>query len=217
MTQPRRWINRKPINPFAQTPHNTSEPVRVEKLPARQQGRLTQNPFQKAHKNEIEEKIGEIMDNPLTQMGIDYTNSTINKIYEDNRGVLLNTLFNKKTKSYFDIEQEVVFNKLKLMLFPFNSLRTKEDDMGDKPTGYVTVAEFYLPFMALVSFVLISSFKIILNNQEFDSSKIVSSVSSCLLMSFCESLLVKVAFITATGVSLPVLDVIGFLCYKYVG
>lgn len=150
-------------------------------------------------------------------MGMEYTNNTINKLYEDNKGFLANIIFDQRIKSYFDIEQKVVFDKLKFMVFPFKSLIQREEDLGNREDKYITKAEFYLPCMALVSFVLISCFKVILNDQEFEPSKIVNRVSSCLLISILESLLVKIAFIMAVGVSLPFLDVTSFICYKYTG
>ena len=149
-------------------------------------------------------------------MGIDYTQKKLGELVDHNQSLIPSYLFSPRIKRFFDLEQAVIWKKFRFMLFPF-TLTADSSNAASPQTEFVTRAEFYLPTMALISFVLISCFHDILADVVFDPNTIVDNVSKCLLLSFFEAVLAKFAFLVAVRVSIPFMDILAFGCYKYIG
>ena len=191
--------------------------TRMERNTFKNDRGLSSNPFaNKQPRETVEGKINEVMANPITQMGIDYTSGKINSFMEENQALIPSYVFSQRVKQFFDLEQELIWKKFKFILFPF-SFKSEDSQYENERDVFVTKAEFYLPSMALISFVLISCFHMILNETEFDPTNITNDVTKCLFLSLFETVLAKLVFLLAVRVSIPFVDIMAFSCYKYIG
>ena len=175
------------------------------------------NPFAKTNDSApLANKINDMMNNPLTQMGLHYTKNSLNSMIEGNKSFVQNYVFNSHAKQYFDLDQAMIARKLKFIVFPFlTNVSLERLDAGE--ADFISRAEFYIPTMSMVSFVLIACFHMILNDAVFDPSNIAHDVTKCLALSLVESVLTKFVFFLALQTSVPFLDVLAYSCYKYVG
>lgn len=204
-------------NQISHSAREKASSTRNERNTSKNDRGLTTNPFANQRpRDKIEGKINQVMQNPLTQMGIDYTSGKINSLMEENKALIPSYIFSERVKQFFDLEQVVIWQKFKFILFPFN-FRSQSEEYGEENELFVTKAEFYLPSMALISFVLISCFHMILNETEFDATNITNDVTRCLILSLCETVLTKLVFLIAVSVSIPFIDIMAFSCYKYIG
>lgn len=156
------------------------------------------------------------MENPLTQMGLNYTKTSISSLVDNNKSVVQSYVFNAHVKQYFDLDQATIAQKLSFIIFPFRA-NISIDQYDSSTSDYITKAEFYIPTMAMISFVLLVCFHMILNDAEFDSSKIANDVTKCFMLSLVEGILTKFVFFLSMNISLPFIDVVAYSCYKYVG
>lgn len=190
------------------------QPRNVNSLPYKE---AKPNPFVKQPDNvPFTNKFQDIMGNPLTQMGLDYTKTSINKFVDNNKSFVQNYVFNSHVKQYFDLDQATIGQKLKFIMFPF-LINTSLDQHDHANSDFISKAEFYIPTMSMISFVLIVCFHMILNDAVFDPSNIVNDVTKCFMLSLVESVLTKFVFFLALHISVPFLDVVSYSCYKYVG
>ena len=175
------------------------------------------NPFKKQQSFEQEKnKFKDIMENPLTQMGLNYTKTSISQFVGNNKSFVQNYVFNAHIKQYFDLDQATIAQKLKFIMFPFRT-NTSIDQYDNTVADFVTKAEFYIPTMAMISFVLLVCFHMILNDTVFDPSNIANDVTKCFILSLIEGILTKFVFFLSMYISLPFIDVVAYSCYKYVG
>lgn len=156
------------------------------------------------------------MENPLTQMGLNYTKTSITKFVDNDKSFIQNYVFNARAKQYFDLDQSTIGKKLRFIIFPYRTNISIDQHDGDT-SDFISKAEFYIPTMSMISFVLIVCFHMILNNTVFDPTKIANDVTKCFMLSLVEGLLTKFVYFLGLQISLPFLDVVAYSCYKYVG
>lgn len=156
------------------------------------------------------------MENPLAQIGLNYTKTSISKLVDNNKSFVQNYVFSNQLKQYFDLDQATLSRKLRFLVFPFRT-RANEDQYDSAASEFITKAEFYIPTMSMITFVLIVCFHMILNNMPLDPSKIANDVTKCFMLSLVEAILTKFVFFLGMQISIPFLDVIAYSCYKYVG
>ena len=159
-------------------------------------------------------QISQIMENPLTQMGFEYSKSHISNFINSGTGKCKNWIFNDKTRTYFDIDQETLLKKIGFSLFPFTSENHTDEDQ--RKLNGIYQPELYLPLLSLVTFVMISSLHGIFAGKTTQPAEIVNQVIQCLFFTAFESFLGKIAVFFGANISVDFFDFVCFCGYKYV-
>ena len=71
----------------------------------------------------IENKLNNIIENPFAKMGKSFIEDKMKSYNIDQTSLLNKYIFNETLKSYYDVEQSFVLNKLILILCPFLKLK----------------------------------------------------------------------------------------------
>ena len=157
------------------------------------------------------------MENPLTQIGVDYTKDKFNKIISENKNIITKYIFSETLKNYYNVDQTFILRKLKFVILPFFNTKKKNIFETTQKQNNITKPELYIPTMSLVSFVLIVCLNLILNGKKLKANEIIEKVSTCLIMTFLEACFCKLCFRIALAISVPLFDLISYCSYKYVG
>lgn len=124
-------------------------------------------------------------------------------------------------KYYFNVSNSYVLKKLRLVLFPLkqeNWVRELAED-GESyrpPREDVNAPDLYIPLMAFVTYVLVISF-VMGTAYEFTPEVLASTASTALAVTLFEVVLLKFGFYLLNAFTVPVLDIIAYSGYKYVG
>lgn len=249
----------KPNNPFANRPapprvnyeapvFSPKEPVNPPIFNHHEPDMTKSNPFHIKEKNdEVDDDpymFDEIKNNPLAQMGYEYSKNKMTKFISDNKGILGNYVFSDKIRSYFNVDNTYLVSKFMLIVFPFKKNKTQLssynvqnvefEDSSINPSEnksffskYINLPpskketedlDLYIPFLALLSFVLFSCFSSILNSEEeFSPQNIINDISNCFILSILEVFLTKFGFLIIINFSIDFLDCLALCSYKYVG
>jgi len=126
-------------------------------------------------------------------------------------------------KYYFNVNNSYVVNKLKLLLFPVSHkfwkrriLRQAEGEVYLPPRDDINAPDLYIPTMAFVSYVLIIGF-LHGTTYNFTPAVLGLTASHALAIWLLELLFIKFVFYLLNSFTVPVLDVVSYCGYKYVG
>lgn len=156
-----------------------------------------------------------IISNPLAQIGLDYTKNKISEIVSENTGFFFKMFFHEKLRSYFDVDQKYVLQKLCFILFPFSY--KESGNFEERKSGeYIRKTDLYLPVMAMASFSLFGSLKLVLNNKFTNPIILINLVTKFLSLTLFESFYLKFIFYLALNLSLSFTDSFAVCSYKYV-
>jgi len=135
-----------------------------------------------------------------------------------------------KIRYYFHVNNRYVLNKLKIVLFPFLNKRWERDPSDVDPSSPearfhnpfkppsrdVNAPDLYIPTMALITFVLLMGFTHGTAGK-FTPEVLGMTASSSLALLLVELLIMKTCFAMGSLTSPPILDLVAFCMYKYVG
>lgn len=220
--------NRKAHNPFQKSPFQpgTAEPRRNHDAFGgfSDESRIALNPTQPPLPSRAYNKppsfnpppqIAQVLDNPLAKLGYEISKNKLNNMMESAEGVYRNFMFNDSTRAYFAVDQETILRKMLFSVFPFAIERRSDDAVAELSETYRP--ELYLPLMSLITFVMLSALRRIFNGHPIHPTEVVNDVISCLMLTFFEALLEKMALFFGAGLSVPYFDLVGVTGYKYVG
>jgi len=170
--------------------------------------------------------ISQISDNPLTQAGlsygINYGQSLLSggKEYVDSnfgKYISFSTL-----KSYFNVNNSYVFNKIKLVLFPFSQRtwkrrihRANDVDTYLPPRDDINAPDLYIPLMAFITYFLLYGFQLGMQDK-FSPDKLGGLITKGIIYWIIELLAFKLGFFFTNSSSIPIYDMISYSGYKYV-
>lgn len=148
---------------------------------------------------------------------MDLTKQKMSKIFSENKNILSKYIFSQTLKNYYNIDQNFLLKKLKFVMLPFlNQKKTNIFETSPKKNS-ITKPELYIPTMALISFVLIVCLNLILKGENLNTNEIFEKVCNCLIMTFLEACICKLCFRIVFNISVPLLDLVSYCSYKYVG
>ncbi|XP_051148546.1 uncharacterized protein LOC127263517 isoform X2 [Andrographis paniculata] len=128
---------------------------------------------------------------------------------------------------YFQVNEEYVKNKLKVVLFPFlhkgHWMRTVEGDGGKlkltfkPPMDDVNAPDLYIPVMAFATYVLLAGFLLGFHHK-FSPEMLSVQFNTGLLCWLLQVLLVEATLhVLGGGGDVPLLDIIAYSGYTFVG
>ncbi|KAL8037337.1 hypothetical protein ABFS82_11G032500 [Erythranthe guttata] len=130
---------------------------------------------------------------------------------------------------YFQVNDEYVKNKLKLILFPFlhkgRWMRAMEDDSSSFKSAMhdINAPDLYIPLMAFVTYVLLAAFFLGINGK-FSPESIGVQFSTGLMCWLMQVLLLEGTLHSLGGgggsgeiILVPLLDVVSYAGYTFVG
>ena len=177
-------------------------------------------------------------------MGYEFGKTKMTKFISDNKGFFGNYVFSDKIRSYFNVDNSYLISKFLLIFFPFKGTSAKltsytnqNVEFGDSSSGesskrksfanFFSISpskkeiediDLYIPFLALLSFVLLSCFSSILNSDiNFTPQNILNDIKNCFLLSVLEVCLTKFSFLIFINFSIEFWDCLALCSYKYVG
>ncbi|EFA81589.1 hypothetical protein PPL_05580 [Heterostelium album PN500] len=170
--------------------------------------------------------ISNFSSNPLAQAslsyGINYGQTLFNggKQYVDsNLGKYISF---SSLKGYFNVNTSYVFNKIKLILFPFRQklwkrriLKQGDNDHYLPPRDDINAPDLYIPMMAFVTYFLLFGFQMGMKNS-FSPDKLGASISKGIIFWLLEIGFFKLGFFFTNSYSIPMYDMIAYSGYKYV-
>ncbi|KAL6331449.1 hypothetical protein AAG906_011389 [Vitis piasezkii] len=123
---------------------------------------------------------------------------------------------------YFQVNDEYVKNKLKVILFPFlhrgHWMRTNEASGGEfsfKPPIYdINAPDLYIPLMAFGTYLVLAGFFLGINGK-FSPEALGMQFSDGLLGWFLEVLLLEATLHSLGGGDVPILDVVAYGGYTF--
>eukprot|EP01083_Nonionella_stella_P069865 186518_1 len=129
-------------------------------------------------------------------------------------------------KTYFRVNNSYVFQKMRLLLFPFRVKRWRREftELAEKrvylpPREDVNAPDLYIPLMAFVTYVLMMGY-IAHSTPEltFDPQMLGKTASSALILLFVEIVIVKFGlYLVGENVSAPsITDMVAYSGYKFV-
>jgi len=126
-------------------------------------------------------------------------------------------------KYYFNVNNSYVINKIKLLLFPLRHVywkrrihRHAEGEVFLPPRDDINAPDLYIPTMAFVTYVLMIGF-VMGTSYEFTPEVLGITASRGLVALAIEVFLIKFGFYLLNSVTVPILDVVAYCGYKYVG
>jgi len=157
----------------------------------------------------------------LTQIGLEYGSQMFGQHsneayqrYNQNFAML---------KYYFNVNNSYVINKLKLLLFPLRHKvwkrriqRQGEGEVYLPPRDDINAPDLYIPLMAFVTYVLMIGF-VMGASFKFTPEVLGITASSGLAVLAFEVIIIKFGFYLLNSLTVPILDVIAYCGYKYVG
>ena len=87
-----------------------------------------------------------------------------------------------------------MIRKLKFVLIPWGPISNEDNELEGKVLDSLAKPEFYLPTMAIVTFVLLTFLNVILNGKSLEMDNIGKNIGNCFFLSSLEALLSKVYF-----------------------
>jgi len=126
-------------------------------------------------------------------------------------------------KYYFNVNNSYVINKIKLLLFPLRHVywkrrihRHAEGEVFLPPRDDINAPDLYIPTMAFVTYVLMIGF-VMGTSYQFTPEVLGMTASRGLVALAIEVFLIKFGFYLLNSVTVPILDVVAYCGYKYVG
>lgn len=126
-------------------------------------------------------------------------------------------------KYYFNVNNSYVYHKLKLLLFPINHkdwkrriLRQADKEVFLPPRDDINAPDLYIPLMAFVTYVLMIGF-VLGSNFSFTPEVLGITATSGIAMLSFEVVLIKFGFYLLNSLTVPILDILAYCGYKYVG
>ena len=175
------------------------------------------------------EFIDSAMQNPLTQVGMQFVQSNVARNVS---GALVAV---EGLRYHFAVSNAYVRNKLSRLLFPYMTRefrRVNANAVADAagrlsvpdasgtayaaPSHDVNAPDLYIPTMAFITFVLSSGIAKMARSS-FHPENLVTISSSAVLLQLIEIGALKGAFMGLSADSVPVLDLLSYTSYKYVG
>ena len=126
-------------------------------------------------------------------------------------------------KYYFQVSNQYVIGKLKLLLFPFGSKSWKRSrQINDDGTSFylpprqdINAPDMYIPLMAIFTYIVFVGFSAG-SKGHFSPQLISSSLSSCFVAIILELLILRlVLYLISCPVSM--MDLLALISYKFVG
>lgn len=128
-------------------------------------------------------------------------------------------------KTYFNVTNMYVLQKLLIILFPFRHKawqRTMIRNVTGQPLGFqppredINSPDLYIPTMASVTFVLLVGFVLGLR-KEFHPEQLGVTATGAVIFIICELLLVKIgAYLLSLGNDVSILDMLAIIGYNFV-
>lgn len=129
-------------------------------------------------------------------------------------------------RSYFSVSNSYVVNKLRVILFPFgHKWRRSQAPMPGNPQQLVfmpprddiNAPDLYIPLMSFITYILLTGLALGVYHR-FDPEALSMTASSAMVALFIEVALLKFGFyVLATSVVPPLLDLLSYSSYKFVG
>lgn len=153
--------------------------------------------------------------------------STYGQQFIDNNRFIKGSLQNyesfRQLKYYFNVNSSYVANKLRLVLFPLRhkswKRRIHRQADGERylaPRDDINAPDLYIPAMAFVTYVLIVAF-LMGEPWHFSPDAVADQFSRSLGALLFEVAFVKAGFYFLSSASVPLLDIVAYCGYKYVG
>jgi hypothetical protein len=175
------------------------------------------------------EFIDSAMQNPLTQVGMQFVQSNVARNVS---GALVAV---EGLRYHFSVSNGYVRNKLSRLFFPYMTRefrRVNANAVADAagrlsvpdasgtayapPSHDVNAPDLYIPTMAFITFVLSSGIAKMARSS-FHPENLVTISSSAVLLQLIEIGALKGAFMGLSADAVPVLDLLSYTSYKYVG
>lgn len=139
------------------------------------------------------------------------------------KGSLQNYETFRQLKYYFNVNSSYVANKLRLVLLPLQhkswKRRIHRQADGERflaPRDDINAPDLYIPSMAFVTYVLIVAF-LMGEPWHFSPEVVADQFSKSLMALLFEVAFVKAGFYFLSSASVPLLDIVSYCGYKYVG
>jgi hypothetical protein len=139
------------------------------------------------------------------------------------KGSLQNYETFRQLKYYFNVNSSYVANKLRLVLLPLQhkswKRRIHRQADGERylaPRDDINAPDLYIPSMAFVTYVLIVAF-LMGEPWHFSPEVVADQFSKSLMALVFEVAFVKAGFYFLSSASVPLLDIVSYCGYKYVG
>jgi hypothetical protein len=139
------------------------------------------------------------------------------------KGSLQNYETFRQLKYYFNVNSSYVANKLRLVLLPLQhkswKRRIHRQADGERylaPRDDINAPDLYIPSMAFVTYVLIVAF-LMGEPWHFSPEVVADQFSKSLMALVFEVAFVKAGFYFLSSASVPLLDIVAYCGYKYVG
>ncbi|KAL3314075.1 hypothetical protein Ciccas_007312 [Cichlidogyrus casuarinus] len=126
-----------------------------------------------------------------------------------------------KIKYYFAVDNEYVAKKLAVLLFPFARtnwhVQFESNGTPVPPRSDVNAPDLYIPFMSLITYVLLSGIVLGYDNR-FDPEQIGILSSQAVFWLFVENVILSfVIYVMNITNNLSYLDTLAYTSYKFVG
>jgi hypothetical protein len=220
-------VNSQP-QPVAAGPYARATHIEIKAPPPQQQ----QQPQQQQHQQQQQQSatssifadspLSQYVDSPLGVMATTYGQ----QLMGNNRfikGSLQGYDSFRQLKYYFNVNTGYVTNKLRLVLFPFPhkgwKRRVHRQADGERylaPRDDINAPDLYIPAMAFVSYVLVIAF-LMGEPWHFSPDVVADQFSRSLMALLFEVAFVKAGFYFLSSASVPLLDIVAYCGYKYVG
>eukprot|EP01132_Coremiostelium_polycephalum_P010652 gene10652-13049_t len=224
MNSPPQYYSNSPNMPNNNNPNMYSPPFNNQYPNAQynqQAGQQGQN-----YMNDPKQFISQFSDNPLTQAGLTYGLSYGQTLFNGGKQYVdsnLGKYFSFSTlKSYFNVNTSYVFNKIKLLLFPFTQKtwkrrihRAGDVDSYLPPRDDINAPDLYIPMMSFITQFLLYGFLLGMNKQ-FSPDKLGGSITKGIIYWILELIVFKLGFFFTNSNSIPFYDMISYTGYKYV-
>jgi len=160
-------------------------------------------------------------DSMLTQAGLSYGAKMIGQ----GQTIVSNvaTKYFSSLKYYYNVNNSYVVNNLRLILFPLRHKywkrriqRQGEGEVYLPPRDDINAPDLYIPTMAFVTYILIIGY-VMGTAYKFTPEVLASTASKGLFMLMIEVLLIKFGFYLLNSFTVPILDLVAYCGYKYVG
>ncbi|EGC38283.1 hypothetical protein DICPUDRAFT_28858, partial [Dictyostelium purpureum] len=170
--------------------------------------------------------ISQISDNPLTQAGLSYGLNYGQSLFSGGKQYV-DSNFGKylsfsTLKSYFNVNNSYVFNKIKSLIFPYTQKtwkrrigRTNDVDSYLPPRDDINAPDLYIPLMAFITYFLLYGFQMGME-KKFSPDYLGALITKGIVYWCGEMLIFKCGFFFSNSNSIPVYDMMSYTGYKYV-
>ncbi|KYQ94350.1 hypothetical protein DLAC_04646 [Tieghemostelium lacteum] len=211
--------------PMQQGSANMNYPQPTNYSPQYNNNNISNQP-QQGFNNDPSQFITQFSSNPLTQAGLSYGLNYGQTLFSGGKQYV-DTNFGKyisfsTLKSYFNVNTSYVFNKIKLVVFPFaqKAWKRRIHRHGDvdsylPPRDDINAPDLYIPLMAFITYFLLYGFQLGMETR-FTPDVLGASITKGIIFWIFELLLFRLGFFFTNSDAIYLYDMVSYTGYKYV-